>query len=221
MSTLVERCQRRADKENDDHISESEWKALISEQYGDLFSVVAGTGMRYFESTSTITADGSASYDEPEDVLSVTAVRYVVNTSTNEQRDLQEIMAQETSDWSGLTGEAQVWAHVDDQIHLFPKPSSGSYIVSYIPQAPDLSEYGDADVVDVVTPDGEAFLIWGVAVKALAKSQHDVSVAMAEREAARVRLTEWAVLKAFNSPRRRPDPGLSDIYTDPAEWRFR
>lgn len=221
MSTLVTRCKRRADKESDPHISDAEWKALISEQYGDLYSTVAATGLRYFESEWTITANGETSYAEDAAVQAIVAVRYVVNSSTGETRDLQEIMMQETSVWSGLTGEAYAWAHVDDKIYLFPKPSSGTYKVAYIPQSPDLSDYVDADVVDVVTPDGEAFLIWGVAVKALAKSQQDVTLAIAEREAARVRLAEWATLKAFNSPRRRVDPALADTYIDPAEWRFR
>lgn len=220
MSTLVTRCKQRADRENDEHISDSEWKALISETFGDLYQTVAGTGMRYFEATSDITATGAASYNEPADILSLVAVRLVVNATTGETRDLDEIMMQESSLWSGETGEAQAYAHVDDQIYLFPKPSSGTYRLAYIPQAPDLSAYADADLVDLVTADGEAFLVWGVALKALAKSQQDVQLAMAEREAARMRLTEWAVLKALNTPRRRPVVMMGDHY-DAADWRFR
>lgn len=227
MGTVVERCQRRADLENDGHISAAEWLALISEQYGELYALVAETGLRYFEYTSTLTTTGAAYVSEPSDHLATVRIDYLVNgTTTGERRALDELMAQEQPRWSGRTAsnEARAFALVDDRIYLYPTPPSGqSYEILYIPQPPDLSTFASDDCVDVVTPDGEAFLIWGVAVKALAKSESNVQLAIAEREAARERLVAWATMRAFNQPRRRIsgefDGPLSGY--DPADWRWR
>ena len=66
MSSLVARCKKRCDMATDDSISDTEWKELIDEVYAELWAEVSGTGRRYFETSTTITADGSASYSEPE-----------------------------------------------------------------------------------------------------------------------------------------------------------
>ncbi len=223
MSTLRTRCQQRCDLENSGHIATAEWNALISEQYGDLFSTVAETGLRYFETESTITTTGAASYDEPADHYGGVGIDRIVDPVSGRRYQLQEIMAQERARWSGMTGDASVFALVDDQIYLYPRPPSGqTYKVLYIPQPPDLTSYADGDIIDIVTPDGEAFLTWGVAVKALAKSESDPSLALAEREAARGRLTEWAQLRGFNSPRRvvTDDDMFAYRSYQQGDWRY-
>jgi hypothetical protein len=203
MATLVTRCKQRVDKESDNSISSSEWKTLISEAFGELWGVVAESGLRYWEATQTFTADGSASYSEPSDMLALIAVDHLVDgTTTGTRRTLDEAMVQERDRWSGITGTARVYSLVDDQLYLWPTPASGTYEWRYIPQATDLASYGDSDAVDVVTPEGERFLIWCVAVKALAKSESDVSLALQERDQAKAALLEWATMRAFNNPRR-------------------
>ncbi len=224
LANLILKCQRRADMENSRLISDSEWKALISEQYGDLFSTVADTGLQYFEYTFEIVTDGTDHYSEPTDHLGTISLDRIVDAA-GRRRPLKEIMAQERWMWSGRTGgEAQVYAHVDDLIYLYPTPASGqTYEMLYIPQSPDIGEYADGDAVDLVTPDGEAFLVWGVAVKALSKSESDVRLAMAERDAARARLMEWSVNKAMLQPRRRQvdEFGVDSIPLSDGDWRFR
>lgn len=224
MGTIVTRCQQRCDLEGSGHIANSEWKALISEQYGDLYSVVAETGLRYFESTNTITTTGATSYTAPTDHLGTVLVSRVLD-SAGRRRDLVEIQAQERAGWIGISGEAFAYELVGTALILHPTPPSGqTYEILYIPQSPDLSATLDGTNVDLVTPDGEAFLIWGVAVKALAKSESDVQLAIAEREAARARLAEWATLRAFNQPRRRMVVDNSEWLeggVDAADWRYR
>ena len=107
--------------------------------------------------------------------------------------------------WSGKTGsEATRYTMIDDRINLYPTPPAGQvYEMLYIGQPPFLSAFADEDLIDVVVPDGEAFLIWGVCVKALAKSESSVQLAIAEREAARKRLETWSVNRALTQPRRR------------------
>lgn len=224
MGTLVTRCKQRCDLERAGHITPGEWKALVSEAYGcDVYAVVCDAGLQYFEYTFDINADGSSSYDEPEDHLSTIVLDRVY--SDGRRRQVREIMAQERARWAGRSagGDAVVFAHVDDLIYFYPTPPSGqTYELLYIPQPPDLSDYGDAEVIDLVTSDGEAALIWSVAVKALSKSESDVRLAMAERDAARQRLLEWAVAKSLLQPRRRQidEFDQSDMPISDADWRF-
>ena len=203
MSDLRTRCQRRVDKENDPQIGTSEWNTLISEQYGELWSIVADSGMRYFETTATFTTTGATSYQEPADHYETVGMWQVVDAQGH-RRALEELMSQELDRWAGQTGDAEGYALIDDQLWLVPIPPSGqTYVMRYVQQPTDLSAYADASVVDVVTQDGLAFLIWGVAVKALAKSESDVQLALAEREGARGRFTEDVVLRSLTSARRR------------------
>jgi hypothetical protein len=107
---------------------------------------------------------------------------------------------------------------VDDRFYLYPTPPAGKVLtLRYIQQPPDLTEYVDADVIDVVTPSGLAFLIWGTALKMMSKDKSDVTLAMQEREAARVRLKSWAENRAFHQqPRRIIEEDYSD--DSPDDW---
>jgi hypothetical protein len=221
MATLVERCQQRCDLENSDHISDAEWQSLISEAYGDLYSVVCESGLRYFETTTTVTATGATSYDEPNDHFATIKIERVLSDGT--RYELTDAMSQEETYLKGLTGDARFYTLPDDQLYLYPNPTSGTYIWTYIAQPPDLTTYDDEDLVDVVTPAGEAYLLWGTAVKALHKSESNAQLAMAERDSAREKLVEWTALRAFNQPRRRfvVDEYLEADTVDPADWRNR
>jgi hypothetical protein len=203
MGTLVSRCQLRADKANDDHIATAEWQALISEVYGtDVFSVVAATGLRYFEYTESLVTDGAAYVAEPDDHLSTIRLDYV--DPSGNRFPLDEAMIEEQPCLSNQTGRAYRYAVVDDRIYLYPTPPSGqTYELLYIPQPPDLTDYASDDVIDVVTADGEACLIWGVAAMAKSKASQDASLHLQKQEFHRQRLEVWAADRAMTQPRRR------------------
>src|SRR4051812_38818799 len=172
MSELVLRCQRRCDREKDKSIVAAEWKAMISTQVGDLYREVAHSGFRYFESTFPIVANGAASYSLPTDHFETIKIDRVLDAAGT-RRELDELMVQESNRWAGQTGDATHFAVVGQNIVLYPKPASGSYEMWYVPQPPDLSNAADGLNVDTVTPDGEEFIVWGVAVKAHAKGETD------------------------------------------------
>jgi hypothetical protein len=134
------------------------------------------------------------------------------------------MMAQERTRYGGLTGDACEYAIVDDQIFLYPAPASGSYELLYLPQPPDISDYDDADLIDVVCIYGEMYLLWGVAAKALSKGESDVRFAMSERDRAGQQLLKWALERDANEPRRRVlDEEYNDMLfgRDPDFWRNR
>lgn len=222
MGTLVSRAKQRADKENDDHIAASEWLELVNESYGELFEAVAETGLRYFERVATLTTTGIAYVAEPAAVMATIGLDYVVAAS-GERRPLTEIMIHERAMWQGRTGSfATNFAAVDDRIYLYPTPPTGqTYELLYIYQPPDLSAYASDDCVDVVVPSGEAFLIWNTVIKAHAKGEGDVQLAIVERDAAKRRLTEWAVKRMLTQPRRQRVEDSELRFISPGDWRFR
>jgi hypothetical protein len=209
MSTLVDRCKKRADKENDDHIETAEWQSLISEVYGaDVHSVVSEVGLRYFEYTETLTTTGAAYVSEPDDHLSTVRLDYV--DASGIRTELSPIEHHEQTMFSGVTGTARFYAFVDDRIYLYPTPPTGqTYELLYIPQPPDLSEYADDDIIDVVTPDGEACLVWGVAALARNKASQDNQLHFGKQEVHRNRLQAWAADRLITQMSRR---GAVDEY---------
>ena len=186
-------------------ISDPEWKGILSSSYAELYSIVAESGLRYFETRETLTTpavDGLPGFPEPSSHLSTVGLDYVA--SNGDRTALIEIMVQERNVYGASRSDrARAFAFIDDRIMLYPPPPDGqTYELLYVPQPPDLTEALDADVIDVVTPDGESFLVWGAAVVALGKEESDTSLARAEREAARERVFNWSVLRALNNPRR-------------------
>lgn len=221
MSTIRTRCKRRADQENASFISDAEWNAIISEVYGvNVYGVVCDAGSRYFETTQSITATGATSYTEPSDLRDDLALDYVY--TDGRRRALTRLRLTETNAYAGLTGDAFAFSHVDDQIYLHPNPSSGSYQFRYVPQATDLSNYADDDLVDVVNEHGEAALIWGVAAIAKTKAESNALVEFQREEAAKERLMIWAAQNCIADGRRTPAEDIEgNDFVDPADWRYR
>lgn len=183
-------------------LSVPEWKSLISEQYAQLYGIVVKSGMRYFETTVAITATGATSYPLPSDHDETIGIDRILD-ATGRKIQLGEMMVQERNAWSGQTADAVAYSLVGQTIVFFPRPTTGNYSHVYVAQSPDISSLADISTVDVVTGDGEAFLIWGVAAKALPKTESDTTSAVQEREAAATRFAEDVTMRALVNPRRR------------------
>lgn len=227
LSTLVTRCKQRVDQENSDLIGTAEWKGLISSAYARLHSVLVESGLRYFESEQTLTAQSTAL---PAAYLSTLGVDFVSSGSvaSGERRPLQEIMRAERHAYVGSTGaEPLVYELKGSNIIVYPAMASGRECVhTYAPQPTDYSAGQDADLVDVVTADGEEFLIWWVAIRASAKEGDMAGVQTAERNAgeALARLQEDAVLRSLETPRRPvlvEGAGYGRDAFFPIDWRWR
>jgi hypothetical protein len=228
LGTLVTRAQERTDLENSTHIDSSEWKGYISTAYAQLYSILVESGMRYYESVQSISSasltdntDGGGFIALPADFLSTIGVDYAPTGGMREA--LFELMVQERNVYSAVTGaqNAEAYCHSGVNLILYPKPPSGqTYKHLYVPQPADLSSSADGTSVDVVTPDGEDYLIWTAAMFALTKQETDTSVCERYRKAAQERLMEWAVNRSLNTGRR---PIVSEALGswDPADWRRR
>lgn len=209
MGTIVTRAKQVADMANDDSIADVVWKWFISMVYGDELwpEVSLGALDRYFETSTTITADGSTSYDEPAAHFST--VRIVRVDASGREFELTQLRQGDELAYKSLTGDAVAWTHVDDQLFLYPAPSSGTYKWYYQQQPTDLSGYGDSDVVDVVVPAGESLLIWGVAAMALQHHKQDASFALQQKAAALPRV-QFQVANRNSSETRTRGPVVDD-----------
>lgn len=224
MSTLITRCQQRADKVGDDHIGGTdtlEWYRLISEVYGaDVYQVVADTGLRYFETTTTLTTSGAAYVSEPAAVAKTIRLDYIDSAGTRYRVQPAGLHDQVWLD--ALTGTyARFFAVVDDRIYLYPTPATGqTYELLYIPQAPDLTTYVSSDSLDVVSSDGEACIIWGVAGLAKIKSSQDASIFLQKQAEHRNRLEAWAAdrLIAYAQIRPAADEYCERYGDDEGNW---
>jgi hypothetical protein len=209
MSDLRTRALQQADVEYDLQFFGSSTattlvNSMMSAQYGDLYSAVAEPGLRYFETSTTFTTPGGTNtWGEPVDHYATVDTIERVIAPSGRLRRLRQMQPQERAMWAGRTGHARRYELVDDTIYLYPTPPANDvYILRYVNQPPDLQSYADSALVDVVSPYGEQFMIWGTAVRILAKIKSDASVAMSERDAAREKLVEWAAMRAFNDPPR-------------------
>lgn len=205
MGTILARSKARADKATDgEHISD--WRSLISEVYGaDVFSVVAGTGYRYFEKVASLVTTGAAYVSEPGDHLSTVRLDYV--DAGGRHFELELLNVEEEGQRAGMTGADRAYGYtpVDDLIYLYPTPPAGqTYELRYVFQPPDLSTFADDACVDVVTPDGEACLIWGVATMALSMARQGLEFQATKHKFHRDRLVEWAADRVMTQVQRQP-----------------
>ncbi|HSN26170.1 MAG TPA: hypothetical protein VLT45_07785 [Kofleriaceae bacterium] len=215
MATLVESWKQLAGMKNDDSIADPVWKSFGNMVYGEMWSEVS-PGDRYFETSYSFTANGSASYTEPVGHFSTMRIARVLDDGT--EYDLDEVPASDEAEYRGRTGDAVAYALIDDQLYLLPKPSSGSYVWYYTQQPTDISAYADVDVVDVVSPPGEQFLAWGVVALALHNQRRDASFAMAEREKARTQLQHWAANRNLVGGGQRGLIENEFMFTTPGDW---
>ncbi len=198
------RIRKLADAEGNLHVADAEIVEGIDEVYGDLYHTVVDGAGEYFQTTHDFTADGSESYDEPDDHLSTVGLERV--TDAGKRFPLGRLQPQQRHRFGATTGtKAEAYALIDGSIYLYPNPSSGDYQLLYIPQPPDITDFEDADVIDVVNIYGAQFLVYGVAALVLAKSESDQRGWMARQERAEKKLQIWAAKRDFNGSHVRVD----------------
>lgn len=209
LSELRTKVRERCDMQNTEFVSDSELSGYISASYTWLYDLLVRKGLRYFESTQTITADGSASYALPSDYYGTIAVDY--QYGTNDWWEVPEYMIQERNNFNYYSNDvARGYSIVGDYIKLLPAQSSGTYRHLYVPAPDDLSS--DSDTVDGVSG-WEELVVLDAAIKCLRKEESDTKGL--ERDLARLeaRIEEAAENRALASPRR-----VADVYTRYDDW---
>lgn len=207
ITRLLAAARKRANKVGDAGLSDPDLQGLLDEVYKTLYTSVAGTGHRVFESSTTVATTGAASYTIPTDHLGTVRVERQLDVS-GRSMPLREISAQEQTYWRGLTGSAYQYAIGANQLFLMPVPPTGeTYKVLYIPEPPDLTTYGLTDLVEVCVPAGLSYLINGTAALAKAQTDEDPGYFQGRADTALIELVQWATMRAFTQA---PSPFVED-----------
>ncbi len=224
MGDLVTRALTLADQENSSSISSTVCKIFIDRGYRQLYGELAKPGVGYFDTEAAITTTGGATYALPSDHLMTLGIDYLVD-SQGRRSPLRKLMNAERAQYAGMTGTAYAYDVVGSNLTLYPTPPTGqTYYHRYIPQPSDITAAADATLIEMATLDGEEFLLWSVVYMIRDKLEQDTRTAQEEREQARVRVQEDAIMRTLESRSMviEDDIGnaLYDPRLDPADWRW-
>lgn len=205
IAKLIQRGRQRCDQENADILSAAEWQAELSTIWGEFQGLIVESGARTYETTSTFTTvSGTDNYALPTNFLATIGLDLL--RTVGDRYELGELLAQERNVYSfGTGGYPDAFALIGQNIRIYPTPT-GAYDMElvYAPQATDISEVVTTTEIDVITPDGESFFIWSLALIGGLKEESDMAVTYARQmEAARKRVIHWAAQQSLHTPKRR------------------
>ncbi|MCA1833041.1 MAG: hypothetical protein LC750_10020 [Actinobacteria bacterium] len=218
VGTLVGRMKRRANRDGDNQLDDTEWKELLGEKYEELHALVSEKGSRYFETEVDVDLGDLAL---PDDWMSTIGVDAVLSGSTGPRRPLYgPIAVQDRTYLVGIAGGDPACAYGLEagNLALYPTPTAGSYKHLYLPQPIDYSSASDSTAVDAINVYGRKFLIWGVAAIAAYRGSEAQDRALAEEARAKGDLEYWACQVAMTHGPRRPI--VAPWAGRPPSWRW-
>lgn len=212
VGTLVSRAQLRANRDGDNQIDTTEWKAIIAEKYEQLHAIVAEITPTYFQTEATLNL---AALTLPTDFLSSIGVDRVLSGTTGPRVPVYgPVSAQDRTYLVGLTSGDPALAYGIEAgaIVLYPAATSGTYKHLYLPQPTDYSSASDSTTIDTLNTWGRSMIIWGVAAIAAHRGSEDQSRALDEEARAREELQNWAAkVSLTHAPRRAVEPPWGSI----------
>lgn len=210
---LRTRVRQRTDNEGpSEFVTDTELNQLINSAYQELYALLARESLHRSESVSTITATGADDYAVPTGLLGIIGVYRTY--------DLDKVPLERFPDKfrpGGRTGDALMYRVSGTRLVLYPKPSSGTYDVVYIPTCPVLTV--DADSVEGVVG-WEEFIVIDAAINVLAKEESNTQMLEIKRMQIIDRIRADAQMREFTET-----PRLLNVregwrtQTDPADWR--
>lgn len=212
IAALIAKGRRRCGQENRDLLSAGEWQEELSTICSEFQGLIVDSGSRVFESEETITATGASGYALPADFLAE------VGVDDSDGNHLTPLLVQERNHTNGATGTARYYSLVGDEIRLFPNPASGTYTLIYAPQCPDYTVIADTTEIDVITPAGENYFTWSLALVGGVKEESDLTPYYEKQvEKYRRKVEKWAAKRMLTAPvRRYVEYGSPDSF--PGDW---
>lgn len=172
MSTLANirlRIKQRSDNEHtgSSFVSDSELDGLINKSRQELFGLLLLNGLNSVPETSyEITADGSETYDLPDDFVTAMSV-YRIEGGNHIRLVRHDARHHPNTEVKGDASTYRIWGYKTDAVIQFsPIPTSGTYKVRYVAAPTDLA--ADGDIVDGVLG-WEEYIVVDVAIDVLIK----------------------------------------------------
>lgn len=220
-------CQQRTDRVNSDNISTQEWNSMISQSYKELYDIlIQKFGDDYyvqipFYYTTTGMIDSvtqAQTFPLPRDFYKLLRCEVALNPSDpNSWITLRQFMAVQANLWNypnvytfyGITNlRYRLWG---TNLQIVPIASAGQTIrIWYAPKPNQLIR--DTDTVDAISG-YEEYIVADVCIKALAKTEEDVSVFVLQKAALLKRVEEAAENRNIGDPQT-----VSDARTRNFAW---
>jgi len=243
LGTIRTQATQRADMENSQFVSTSEWNSYINASYQELYDLlVQKYGNNYAaapfytfvtDGTSDQYAlpDGSATYKLPDGVTTASAfykmlgVDLVIGGGTPQYSlTIKPFQIAERNRWAwpnmqALYGLVNLRYRIHgNNIWLIPKAGANQTIrLIYIPRLTAL--VNDADVVDGVSG-WEEYIVVDAAIKAMQKEESDISALMAQKAALIARIEAAAENRDAGSPATVSDSRGADYEWPPGASGF-
>lgn len=159
---------------SDAYIDDTELGRWINDSIRRWYGMLVQVEPERYETTQTITADGSASYALPSDYLATLAVE------DPDGYDLKRAQFLERNRWQDSGSKyAEAYRVAGSLIYLLPTQSSGSYTHVYVPILTALSS--DSDTIDGVNG-WEQYVVFDAAIRGRAKMGLDTRDLRIERD---------------------------------------
>lgn len=192
VETLRTLARQRADMENRNFVSATEWITYINDGYKELYDILVSKFEDWYSVSSTFTvASGATSYTLPDDFYKLRGVDrsdggsdyYPLRPFSFENRNRKGFYQR----YRGVEPSVQYRLYKNTLLLSPDDQAPGDYRLWYIPRATDLTTTSQS--VDGVNG-WEDYIVISAAIKALIKEESDVSVLMAERQRLAQRI-EW------------------------------
>ncbi len=207
-------CQQRTDRVNSDNISVQEWNSMISQSYKELYDIlIQKFGNDYYIqlpytylTTGQIDPDTQAqTFPLPADFYKLMRCEVALNPSdANSWVTLRQFQAIQANLWNypniytmyGVTNlRYRLWG---TNLQIVPITTSGQTIrIWYAPRPNQLIL--DTDTVDAISG-YEEYIVADVCIKTLAKTEEDVSIFLAQKQALLKRVEEAAENRNIGEP---------------------
>jgi hypothetical protein len=178
IAQLITRTRAEADVTGADvFLTDAELQTFLDVAYAELVDLLARASIHQFETSTTITTDGTNdSFAVPADHYKTLAIDY--RYATDRYSKVEPLMFEERNDYSlGINGSARGYRLVGSNIVFYPKPPSGQvYRHIYIPAPANISAVVTSTAVDGVAGWEEYIVVH--AAKTIKQKQEDDAAIM-------------------------------------------
>lgn len=198
--------KQRADRENSDFVTMTEWNSYINQSYFELYDLLVNSYEDWFLADPyEFTTDGSSSFALPSDFYRLMGVDCSISGGQNAFVTLRKYNFIDRNKYvfPNLTSSFQAlynmrYRVLGNDLKFIPQPSAGQFIrVWYVPKLAQLLQ--DTDILKGISGWSE-YVIVDAAIKALQKEESDVSILMAQKMALKMRIEESAVNRDIGQP---------------------
>lgn len=206
-------CQQRTDRVYSDNISTQEWNSMISQSYKELWDILAQKfGDDYFVASpyTYTTSQNVNMYPLPSDFKALLGAEVALNPAdpnswiTIKQFEFIQRNLLNFPNIYTFYGITNIRYRLNgNNLYIVPLPQSGQTLrIWYVPRPNQL--INDTDTVDAIAG-WEEYIVADVCIKALAKTEEDPSVFMAQKMALLKRVEEAAENRNIGEPQRVSD----------------